>query len=105
MTIKTRAIKKTQIRLRRNKSDEYIDGIYVKDNFDEVLINAIVQPYQGDSYQQDTDGQVLASSVILFSEDEIILGDEFLYSKKLFRVQRVDEFMCSHFEAIAHDTE
>lgn len=107
MKMRSRMIPRTTITFNRS-SGEYIDGIYTNEITSIVKVRANIQPYRGISLQSDKDAEWQKSSVILFSEDEIIVGDNFNYQNKNYIVKIVENFTCSnlsHFESIAHEVE
>ena len=106
MRLKSRSFKKSKIQIVTSVKGEYIDGIYVQSEKIIKEILAIVQPYTGISLTQDRDLKVEKSSVIIFTDDEVIIGDSFDYQNKSYIIQRVDAFLNTnnkHYEAIAYD--
>ena len=102
--IKSRAFKKLNLEINRDAEGSYIDGIYQPKIGDKFKIAAIVQPYQGQSYQQTTDEKVEKSSVILFTNTELNIGYSFEFMNQKYTIQRVDAYLNTnhpHFEAIA----
>ena len=89
-------------------SGDYIDGVYTLKTDTVFDVSANVQPYRGVSLQSDKDAKWQMASVILFTEDKIIVGDRFKYFNKNYEVKIVENYagyQLSHFESIAHELE
>ena len=87
---------------------DYIDGVYTLKTDTVFDVSANVQSYRGVSLQSDKDAKWQMSSVILFTQDEIIVGDRFQYFSKNYEVKIVENYagyQLSHFESIAHALE
>ena len=100
------AIRKTLITLKRSEIsyDEYGEAVENK----AALINIYVhiQPFNGSNFEISTDGRYQKSVIKLFTEQEILLSDKFIYQDKKFVVSSVADFSLGaipHFEAVAHE--
>lgn len=89
-------------------SGNYIDGVYTIKTDTVFDVNANIQAYRGISLESDKDAKWQMSSVILFTKEEIMVGDRFQYGHKNYEVKIVENYVAyklSHFESIAHELE
>lgn len=102
-----KAIKKYPLDIKRFQGN-YVDGVFVKIPIAELNVLAHIQPFNGNSQESNTNGKWQRSVIKVFSEDEIIVADEFDYQKKHYVVKSVANYALGaipHFEAIAHEAE
>ena len=107
MKFVNKAIKKTLINVKRFQGN-YVDGIFVKTQIANLNMLAHIQPFNGNSQESNTDAQWQKSIIKVFSENEILVKDEFDYQNKHYIVKSVANYALGalpHFESIAHEVE
>lgn len=96
-----------QINVKRFQGS-YVDGVFVKELVANLNLFAHIQPFEGTSMENSTDGKWQKSVIKIFSENALLVKDEFDYKNKHYVVQSVADYSLgavAHYESIAHEVE